>query len=146
MNPKTGPLSRRTFLRGAGAMLGLPLLDAMLPAVGAAPAATRAPVRMTFLYFPNGVWQEGWIPQRTGSDFDLPFSLTPLAPVKDAVQVLSRLDKANSRGGDGHYAKTANFLTGLHVQRTAGRDVNAGGISVDQLAAARLGRLTPLPS
>jgi len=146
MNPKFGPLSRRTFLRGAGAALALPLLDAMLPTSRAAAVAARPPVRMAFLYFPNGVWQDAWIPKNAGYGYDLPFSLEPLATVRKSVTVVSRLDKANSRTGDGHYAKTANFLTGLHVTRTAGRDVNAGGVSIDQLAAAQIGRRTPLPS
>ncbi len=143
------PLSRRTFLRGAGVALGLPLLEAMLPRTGAAsvpPGEVAAPVHAAYLYFPNGAWMDAWVPTRTGADFELPFSLTPLAPVRDAVTILSGLDKANSRSGDGHYAKTANFLTGLPVRRTTGQDLNSGGTSVDQVAAARVGHLTPLPS
>src|SRR6266849_155850 len=143
------PLSRRTFLRGAGVALGLPLLEAMLPRASAALAPNgegAAPVRAAYLYFPNGAWMDAWVPRRTGADFDLPFSLTPLAPVRDAVTVLSGLDKPWSRSGDGHYAKTANFLTGLHVRKTTGQDLNSGGVSVDQVAAGRVGHLTPLPS
>ena len=145
------PLSRRTFLRGAGVTLGLPLLEAMLPLrTGAALSATDqkmvAPVRAAYLYFPNGAWMDAWVPKQTGADYKLPFSLTPLEPVRDAVSVLSGLDKPFSRSGDGHYAKTANFLTGLHVRKTTGQDLNSGGISVDQVAAARIGHLTPLPS
>lgn len=145
------PLSRRTFLRGAGVALGLPLLEAMLPArVGAAlpgtPEGAAAPVRAAYLYFPNGAWMDAWVPKQTGADYELPFSLTPLAPVRDSVMVLSGLDKPFSRSGDGHYAKTANFLTGLHVRKTTGQDLNSGGVSVDQVAASRLGHLTPLPS
>lgn len=139
------PLSRRTFLRGAGVALGLPLLEAMLPrGVGAGPAA--APVRAAYLYFPNGAWMDAWVPGQTGANYELPFSLTPLEPVRDSVTVLSGLDKPFSRSGDGHYAKTANFLTGLHVRKTTGQDLNAGGTSVDQVAAAQIGHLTPLPS
>ncbi len=89
---------------------------------------------------------DSWVPKQAGADYELPFSLAPLAPVKDSVVVLSGLDKPFSRSGDGHYAKTANFLTGLHVRKTTGQDLNSGGISVDQVAAARLGHLTPLPS
>src|SRR5579871_6168065 len=151
MSVKFKPLSRRTFLRGAGVALGLPLLDAMLPlrSGGSALAADRgsvAPVRAAYLYFPNGAWMDAWIPSQTGADYELPFSLTPLAPVRDSVVVLSGLDKPFSRSGDGHYAKTANFLTGLHVRKTTGQDLNSGGVSVDQVAAARFGHLTPLPS
>src|SRR5262249_15131973 len=148
--PQTKPLSRRTFLRGAGVALGLPLLEAMLPrtgsSLGAAEQAAGAPVRAAYLYFPNGAWMDAWVPKQTGADYELPFSLTPLAPVRDAVVVLSGLDKPFSRSGDGHYAKTANFLTGLHVHKTTGQDLNSGGISVDQVAAERFGHLTPLPS
>jgi hypothetical protein len=151
MGVKVKPLSRRTFLRGAGVALGLPLLEAMslrgAAASGSAGAKrAAAPVRAAYLYFPNGAWMDAWVPQQKGADYELPFSLTPLAPVKDSVLVLSGLDKPFSRSGDGHYAKTANFLTGLHVRKTTGQDLSAGGVSVDQLSAARVGHLTPLPS
>jgi hypothetical protein len=107
MNAKLGPLSRRTFLRGVGVAMGLPLLQAMLPATaGASFLRTRrqavAPVRAAFMYFPNGAWMNAWVPTLPGSKFELPFSLTPLAPVRDSVVVLSGLDKAYSRSGDGH--------------------------------------------
>ncbi|HWE39710.1 MAG TPA: DUF1552 domain-containing protein [Isosphaeraceae bacterium] len=150
MGVRTRPLSRRTFLRGTGVALGLPLLEAMAPRAGAAPTgaegAGSAPVRAAYLYFPNGAWMDAWVPKQTGADFELPFSLEPLAPVRQHVTVLSGLDKPFSRTGDGHYAKTANFLTGLHVRKTTGQDLNSGGVSVDQVAAARVGHLTPLPS
>jgi hypothetical protein len=139
------------MLRGAGVALGLPFLQAMLlRGSQAEPAADGrravAPVRAAYLYFPNGAWMDAWVPKETGADYELPFSLTPLAPVRDSVAVLSGLDKPFSRSGDGHYAKTANFLTGLHVRKTTGQDLNSGGVSVDQVAAGRLGHLTPLPS
>src|SRR5262245_7755898 len=148
MGVKFQPLSRRTFLRGAGVSLGLPLLEAMLPSRGLAanPKSAAAPVRAAYLYFPNGAWMDAWVPKTTGADYELPFSLEPLKPVKDSVVVLSGLDKPYSRSGDGHYAKTANFLTGLHVKKTTGQDLNAGGASVDQVAANHMGHLTPLPS
>jgi hypothetical protein len=69
-----------------------------------------------------------------------------LAEFQSSLNVLSGLDKAASRRGDGHYAKTANFLTGEPVTKTTGKDISAGGISMDQLAAAKLGHMTPLPS
>ncbi len=140
-------ISRRTFLRGAGAAIALPHLNAMLPARQTlASTVAKPPTRMAFLFFPNGVWQESWIPKQTGSEFELPFALEPLAPHKNEVLVLSGLDKANSRDGDGHYAKTANFLTGTHVTKTTGKEINCGGISVDQLAAKSISGQTPLPS
>src|SRR5262249_44234778 len=149
MGVKSRPLPRRTFLRGAGVALGLPLLDAMLPLRAAAPPAGQgasAPVRAAYLYFPNGAWMDAWVPRKTGTDYELPFSLMPIAPVRDSVVVLSGLDKPLSRSGDGHYAKTATSLTGLAARKTTGQALNAGGPSVDQVAAARLGHLTPLPS
>ena len=140
-------ISRRTFLRGAGAAMALPMLDAMVPAARAVTAvAAKAPVRMACLYFPNGVWQGSWIPASCGRNYALPYSLEPLADFQSNMNVLSGLDKAASRRGDGHYAKTANFLTGEPVTKTTGKDISAGGISMDQLAATQLGHKTPLPS
>ncbi len=149
MAARTKALSRRTFLRGAGVALGLPLLEAMAPRASAALMGAEeasAPVRAAYLYFPNGAWMDTWVPKKTGTDFELPFCLTPLESMREQVTVLSGLDKPFSRTGDGHYAKTANFLTGLHVRKTTGQDLNSGGVSVDQVAASRIGHLTPLPS
>src|SRR5882672_908883 len=150
-------IPRRTFLRGAGgAVLGLPLLEAMgkiLPSASPKAAASmeaapevQAPVRMACLYFPNGVWEKTWFPENPGVDFDLPYALEPLAAHKKDLLVFSGLDKANSHTGDGHYAKTGNFLTGLTVKKTPGKDINVGGTSIDQLCAQKVGQLTPLPS
>ena len=150
-------IPRRTFLRStAGAVLGLPILNAMgkvLPtaspeaAAGARAAkAVQAPVRMACLYFPNGVWEKNWFPKEPGSDYEMPFALEPLAAFKQDLLVFSGLDKKHSHGGDGHYAKTANYLTGLLVRKTAGKDISVGGVSIDQLCAQRIGHLTPLPS
>ena len=149
-------LPRRTFLKGAGALLGVPLLDAMgtlsalaapdAPASGVASARVQAPVRMACLYFPNGVWEKNWFPKQTGADYEIPFALEPLARHRQRLLVLSGLDKQHSHQGDGHYAKTANFLTGLPVRRTAGKDISVGGLSIDQLCAEQIGHLTPLPS
>ena len=140
-------ISRRTMLRGMGAALALPILDAMSPASARAAAKMpKAPTRMACIYFPNGVWQDAWIPEAAGSDFTLPYSLEPLEAFQSSINVLSGLDKAASRRGDGHYAKTANFLTGEPVVKTTGKDISVGGISMDQLVAAKQGYLTPLPS
>src|SRR6185436_6666224 len=153
---KNWMIPRRTFLKGAGVMLGLPVLNAMgkiLP--GASPEAlagasvasnVQAPVRMACIYFPNGVWEKNWFPKEPGEDYEMPFALEPLANHKRNMLVFSGLDKKHSHTGDGHYAKTANFLTGLLVRKTAGKDINVGGISIDQHAAQKLGQFTPLPS
>lgn len=139
-------LSRRQFLRGAGVVLSLPVMQSLLPRAAWANPLPRPPVRMGCLFFPNGVWQPDWIPKETGANYTLPFSLEPLEKVRDQVLVMSNLDKKHSRGGDGHYAKTANFLTGLHVEKTTGKNISTGGISLDQLVAQYTGKYTPLPS
>jgi hypothetical protein len=151
MATKNCQLARRTFLRGAGVALALPMLEAMRPAKKALRAAEAAglakpPVRFAAFYFPNGAWMKNWKPTEAGEKFELPFSLKPLEPVRDEVLVLSNLDKAASHQGDGHYAKTANLLTGGVVEKTTGSHVNVGGASLDQLAAQHIGRMTPLPS
>lgn len=134
-------MNRRTFLRGTGAALALPFMESIARA-----AAPTPPARMILMYFPNGVWEKAWVPAKTGYAFELPFSLEPLKPVENDVLVLSGLDKPNSRSGDGHYAKTANFLTGLPVRQTTGKELSVGGVSVDQVCASKIGHLTPLPS
>jgi hypothetical protein len=147
MSNPTWQISRRTMLRGMGAAMALPFLDAMMPVKRAAAATVgKAPVRMACIYFPNGVWQESWIPKATGMAYETPYSLEPLNRHRAHINVLSGLDKAASRMGDGHYAKTANFLTGEPVMKTTGKNISAGGISMDQLAAERLGHMTPIPS
>ncbi|MHB9008624.1 MAG: DUF1552 domain-containing protein [Limisphaerales bacterium] len=149
-------IPRRTFLRGAGVALGLPVLHAMgrvLPQASAeavapstAAKAVQPPVRMACLYFPNGVWEKSWFPREAGAGFELSPALEPLARHREQLLVFSGLDKAHSRSGDGHYAKTANFLTGLPVRKTTGKDLSVGGLSIDQFCAQQLGPLTPLPS
>lgn len=119
-------IPRRTFLRGAGVAVALPWLEAMGSPVKAAELTTPAdaleagkyaPVRFGCLFFPNGVWKDAWIPKQTGRDFELSDSLQPLTNLKEHVTILSQLDKRHSHEGDGHYAKTANFLTGLRVEK-----------------------------
>jgi hypothetical protein len=137
-------MSRRTFLRGTGVALGLPLLESMEASAGI--ARNTPPVRMCLMYFPNGVWEKDWVPATTGRAYELPFALQPIAPHKPDVLVLTGLDKRHSHQGDGHFAKTANYLTGLPVFKTTGKDLSVGGASVDQLCAEKIGHLTPLPS
>jgi hypothetical protein len=149
----TTAISRRTVLRGLGASLALPWLEAMGPLTSwAAPAATPAsaiPNRMAFLYVPNGKNMPDWTPKKEGADFELPAIIEPLAPVKDDVLVLTGLtaDKARPNGdGPGDHARAlAAFLTGCQPRKTDGTDIRAG-VSVDQVAAARIGDLTRLPS
>lgn len=156
MSRKPWHLPRRSFLRGAGVSLSLPLLEAMgrlsgsahaAAAASASPTGTvRPPVRMACLYFPNGVWHPTWFPKTAGDDYELTPSLEPLKAHRSKTIVFSGLDKKHSHGGDGHYAKTANFLTGLLVRKTTGKDLSVGSMSVDQIAARSTSRFTPLPS
>jgi hypothetical protein len=134
------PLSRRTLLRGAGAALALPWLEAM-----AAPAAGTPPVRMAVLYMPNGVNVSMWNPQGAGRDYTLSPTLEPLADLKAEVVVLSNLWNAATKGGDGHYVKEAAILTCVTIKKTPGADLQ-NGTSMDQLAAQRVADQTPLPS
>jgi hypothetical protein len=116
--------------------------------MAAPPARTslaKDPVRMAFLYMPNGVNTSMWPPQGAGRDFALSPTLAPLEDLKDQVTILSNLWNAASKGGDGHYVKEAAILTCATIKKTPGADL-ANGVSVDQLAAQRLGKQTPLPS
>jgi hypothetical protein len=142
-------LDRRTFLRGAGAALTLPLLDAMSPALGHA-AETARPIRLAFIEVPNGIMMDKWTPPSEGAGFGLTPILEPLAPFRDRMLVLSGLDQnqaeafANEVGGDHPRACTA-WLTGAHARMTSGADLRAG-ISVDQVAAREFGKYTQLAS
>ncbi len=108
-------------------------------------ASPKAPVRMALLYMPNGVNPHAWTPEGTGNDFKLSKSLTPLAGLKDQIVVLRNLWNEGSKGGDGHYVKEAAWLTCATIKKTPGADI-ANGTSVDQIAAQRVGKQTPLPS
>ncbi len=145
-------LPRRRFLKGVGATIGLPLLDAMTPALA---QAVAPPQRISFIYMPNGVALNFsginyWTPRGTGTDFALSPILTPLAPYRDRLSIVSGLAHheadAHDDGANGdHTRSVASWLTGVHCKRTEGADVE-NGVSADQLAAAVLGRDTPLPS
>jgi len=145
-------VDRRTVLRGLGTAVALPWLESMGPlsAWAAADQKTRtAPNRMAFLYVPNGKNMADWTPPEEGTSFSLPKILEPLAPHRDDILVLTGLtaDKARPHGdGGGDHARAlAAFLTGTQARKTDGADIRSG-ISVDQVAAARLGDQTRLPS
>src|SRR5689334_15309529 len=126
---RAASLSRRRFLRGVGACVALPALDSLLPrgalastiesvgtaAAPAATAATGAPVRMAFVYFPNGAIQPNWWPTGEGKDFTLAKTLQPLEKVKDKIQIMGGLDQKNATPGpDGagdHARASGSFLT-----------------------------------
>jgi hypothetical protein len=136
-----GRLSRRTLLRGVGAAIALPLVDAM--------AATPPPLRLAFIYVPNGIHMPEWTPKTDGADFELPRILAPLAPHRKNVHVLSGLTQNTGRAlGDAegdHARASATYLTGVHPRKTAGSGICAG-VSVDQVAAGQIGAATRLPS
>lgn len=139
-------ISRRALLRGAGVGLGLPWLEAMVPArASAASRAIPAPVRLAVLYMPNGVNIDAWYPEGSGRDFKLSPTLAPLEDLKDQVVVLSNLWNSASKGGDGHYVKESAILTCVTIKKTPGADL-ANGVSMDQVAAKKVAALTPLPS
>jgi hypothetical protein len=102
------------------------------------------PARSVFMFFPNGIWEQDWTPPDEGPAYTLTPTLQPLEPVRSDVLVLTGLDKRHSHDGGGHQTATANFLTGLPVHKTSGKQLSAGGISVDQLIASRIGDQTPV--
>lgn len=140
-------LHRRTLLRGAGAVIALPLLDAMQPAFLS--AAPKAPVRLSFSYVPNGIIPQHWKPTGEGRDFTMNRIMQPLAPFKGDLIVLSNLADHNGNalgdGGGDHARAGGSFLTSSHPKKTGGADIQAG-ISVDQVAARAIGGETQLPS
>ncbi len=137
-------LSRRTLLRGAGISLGLPLLDAMVPAMAAESKTAAAPVRrLGFVIYPLGVDQARWRPKGEGANYEFSEALAPLKPHRDKFVVMSGLSSDPDRTKAGfHDRALASFLTG--VEPAKGK-VNVG-ISVDQLAAQTLGKQTPFAS
>lgn len=150
-------LPRRNFLRGIGATLALPALESLFPSqafaasVGKkiATTASGAPLRMAYVYFPNGAIPRHWRPQGTGKDFTFGKTLQPLESLRHRVQIVNGLEHLNADpGNDGagdHARANGTFLTGVRVKKTAGTDIHAG-ISVDQIAAQHIGQQTRFAS
>ncbi len=151
-------LTRRHFLRGLGACMALPAFESLRPfgltaaeakAAKLAVTGTGAPLRMGFVYFPNGAIQPNWWPKGEGKDFEFARTMQPLEKVKHQLQVLGGMDHVNATPGpDGagdHARASGTFLTGVRVKKTAGSDIHAG-ISIDQIAANQIGHLTRFPS
>ena len=147
-------LPRRTFLRGVGATLALPLLDGMVPALSAVSgklhAAARPVARLFIGYVPNGIIMDRWTPAAEGAVFELPPTLAPLAPFRDQLSVISGLASAPmfplpGEGTGDHVRAAAAFLTGVHPKKTEGPDIR-GGTSIDQIVAQRIGQDTQLTS
>jgi len=142
-------IPRRTFLKGVGATLALPLLDGMVPAM-AAVGDSKGVNRLSFVYVPNGIIMDKWTPATEGAGFEMTPILEQIAPFRDQMMVLSGLDckGANPQKGEGggdHERGSGAFLTGSHPKKTGGADIQSG-TSVDQIAAQELGKQTELAS
>jgi len=140
-------LPRRTFLRGCGAVMALPFLDAMTPAFAAAAKPVR---RLGVIYVPNGMNMLQWRPAAVGAGYDLPSTLKSLEPFKDQLLVMSGMasavaDPLPGEGLGDHSRAQATFLTGVHPRKTQGTDVRSS-VSADQIIAKELGKETELSS
>ncbi len=138
--------SRRMFLKSLASTLALPMLEPLRAATATAPGS---PLRLAYVYMPNGVNTKLWFPTGSGKNYKLSPSLEPLAEMRDHFQVIKglALDKARANGdGAGDHARAnASFLTGCQARKTAGADIRIG-MSADQIAAREIGHLTRLPS
>jgi hypothetical protein len=140
----TMSLPRRTFLRGAGAAIALPFLEAMVPAFKA--SAAPATPRFGAVFVPNGAIVEEWIPKAAGAGFELPSILRPLDRYKDTLVVVSNLTRAHPGVVEGDHAiSAAGWLSGVLAKRTQAEDVLAG-TTIDQMVAQQIGQDTPFPS
>jgi uncharacterized protein DUF1552 len=143
-------IPRRTFLRGAGTALALPLLEAMRPAFASAADTAAGARRLSFFAVPNGIIMDKWTPTGVGSGFPITPVLEPLAAFRDRMVVIGGLANNEARklefeiAGD-HPRACSAYLTAAHPKMTSGADIHCG-VSVDQIAANELGKQTPLPS
>jgi hypothetical protein len=148
----THRIARRTFLRGVGTTMALPFLESLVPgSLRAATAAAAPPVRMAWIYIPQGAYMPYWMPkgEKTTADYELSECLQPMAEHKKDMMILGGLacDKARANGdGGGDHARAGGaFLTGAQPKKTAGINIQAG-VSADQFAAAHVGQKTRFPS
>ena len=139
-------ISRRTVLRGAGAAIALPFLDAMVPAFNPQARAAIPSMRFGVVYFPNGAIMQQWTPETVGTGFEFTPILKPLEPFKDSLAIVTNLTRSRPGSviGD-HAVSCAGFLTGVWPKRTEAEDVLAN-TTIDQVVAQKIGQDTPLPS
>jgi len=138
-------LPRRTFLRGLGASVALPLLDAMVPAATAlAQTAGARPSRVGFIYVPHGADMASWTPAAAGTQFDLSPTLQTLEPFKNSLVVVSNLRRAGGQA-EMHAAAASGWLSGAIPKRTEAEDF-ACGTTIDQVLAGKIGQSSPFPS
>jgi hypothetical protein len=146
---KVRAMDRRTVLRAMGITLALPSLQLMRPSGILANEATKAPVRLAWVFFPNGTNAERWLPTGGGTDWQFSASLKPLENNRGDINILKGLAQVNAQSlGDGpgdHARSAAAFLTGAHPFKTAGTKIKVGR-SADQIAADKYGRATRLAS
>ena len=137
-------IPRRTFLRGVGVGVALPLVDAMVPALTQAAQTAASPrLRVGFVYIPHGVIMGQWTPAAAGSGFEFTPILKPLEPFRDSLVVVSNLTRAEAASN--HAVSAACWLTGRPPKRTDGPDFRAG-VSIDQVIAKQIGQDTTFPS
>src|SRR3989442_1185603 len=129
-------LPRRTFLRGVGASVALPLLEAMVPAMTmSANTPAQSPRRFAAVFIPNGAIVDRWTPETAGADFTFSPILNPLEPFRDSLVVVSNLTRANPGVVEGDHAISASgWLTGVYPKRTEAEDIHAG-TTIDQVLA-----------
>ncbi|MEY4403722.1 MAG: hypothetical protein RIR91_1757 [Verrucomicrobiota bacterium] len=125
------PISRRTMLRGCGAALALPLMEAMVPKARAEQKLAKPPLRTAFFFMPNGVHEKRWRPEGNAEHFELSPSLQPFKNVKDKIILLENLTNQRTAGRNGHWPKVPAWLHGGFVKRNAGSDIDVGGVSAD---------------
>jgi hypothetical protein len=140
------PISRRTWLRGVGAAMSLPWLESISAGapVSAGERLAEPPLRMAFLFMPNGVRPDYWTPPGDGEDYEITSHLKPLEGLRKEFLLLENLWNKNTVGRNGHWPKVPAWLSGGYVERTTGGDLDSGGTSVDQRAAQVIGLNTPL--
>jgi Protein of unknown function (DUF1552) len=137
-------IPRRTFVRGLGVGIALPLIDAMVPALTqAAQTAAKPQLRMGFVYIPHGVIMREWTPAAAGANFEFTPILKPLEPFRQSLVVVSNLTRAEATSN--HAVSAACWLTGTSPKRTDGPDFRAA-VSVDQIIAKQIGQDTTFPS
>jgi hypothetical protein len=137
-------LSRRTVLRGLGAAVSLPLLDAMVPAGTALAQTAAAPtLKMGFIYFPHGAVMDRWTPVKDGPDFDTPYLIEPLAPFRDQLTIVSGTENKPGVSAAVHGIMPGTWLSAVHPKK---QHEPFGGVTIDQIAAQHLGQDTAFPS
>ena len=138
-------LHRRTFLRGLGASVALPVLDSMIPALArTSDPAAQIPVRVGYTYSANGIRRERWLPATTGPDFEMTDILKQWEPYRDQILIVSNLDNGDAEKNHGHVSGCSMFMTGAEPNKSLSEIYC--GTSVDQAIAAELGKSTPFSS